>query len=478
MTSSWENRRLWGRGSGVRTQLQRGPMMATRATGGLAWRGAIRRLVFGLVVFLIVLAVPWCNAAEVRITGSPEKGYALDVNGKPFVIRGVGGTSEIPLLASCGGNAIRTWDAPTAVRKEGGKSLLDEAAAHGVYVTVGLWLGHERHGFRYDNPEAVAQQRRDVEQAVRQAKDHPALLFWGLGNEMEGLSGKGDDPRIWKEVNLLAERIKTLDPHHPVMTVVANVNPAKLAAIRGYAPAVDVLGVNVYAGAAEIDKSVRSCGWQKPYCVTEYGLPGPWEVAATPWGAPLEPSSRKKGSTYYAATKRILETTAAAGLPEAATYCLGGHAFLWGQKQEATATWFGMFLPTGEKTLAIDAVSRAWTGRWPANRAPILDTVDVPLAGQQLRPATRVDVRVTYRDPEGDALAYTWEVVRESDDRKAGGDTEKAPPPVPGCVAEVRESGGVTIVTPDQPGRYRLFVTVRDGQGSGCSENWPFCVVP
>ncbi|MCC5024095.1 MAG: hypothetical protein J6386_15485 [Candidatus Synoicihabitans palmerolidicus] len=36
---------------------------------------------------------------------------------------------------------------------------------------------------------------------VRRYRDHPAVLMWGLGNEMEG---DGTDPRVWRELETLA----------------------------------------------------------------------------------------------------------------------------------------------------------------------------------------------------------------------------------------------------------------------------------
>ena len=56
------------------------------------------------------------------------------------MIRGVGGTSHIELLSSCGGNAIRTWDAASAEKKVDGKSLLDHAYDKNVFVTVDCGL--------------------------------------------------------------------------------------------------------------------------------------------------------------------------------------------------------------------------------------------------------------------------------------------------------------------------------------------------
>jgi len=435
-------------------------------------RSWIRQAPHPLITALVVaLAGAEARAAGsvVRIEGDATTGYRLLRDGTPFRIRGAAGIDHLDVLAACGGNAIRTWDAESAGRETDGESLLDRARRLGIAVTIGLWLGHERHGFRYDDPAQIERQRQDVEAAIRRYKDHPALLCWGLGNEMEGPTSNGADERIWKEVNHLAERIKAIDPNHPVMTVVANVNDDKVAAVVRHAPAVDILGINAYAGAGGVGEAAARMGWKKPYCVTEYGLPGPWETAQTDWKAPIEPSSRQKAATYATTTSDILADE---------KRCLGSYAFLWGSKQEATASWFGMFLPTGEKTITVDAVTKAWTNAWPANRAPVLEETDVPLAGKTVAADTQITAVARYRDPEGRPLAYAWEVRRESDDRKEGGDRERQPDAVEGCIVESAADGRVVVRTPRQPGGYRLFVTVRDGEGSGCMDNWPFAVAP
>ena len=56
-------------------------------------------------------------------------------------------------------------------------------------------------------------------QFLRRYQDHPAVLMWGIGNEME--VPNGDDPKIWSAVEAIAKLAKELDPHHPTMTVVA-----------------------------------------------------------------------------------------------------------------------------------------------------------------------------------------------------------------------------------------------------------------
>ena len=83
-------------------------------------------------------------------------------------------------------------------------------------------LGHERHGFDYNNADQVAKQIEEATKAIKQFKDHPAVLAWGIGNEMEGYE-QGDNAAIWLCIQRIAKIAKELDPHHPPMTVIAEV---------------------------------------------------------------------------------------------------------------------------------------------------------------------------------------------------------------------------------------------------------------
>ena len=418
------------------------------------------------VAALAVSTSSICVGATVVVQGDANAGWRLVRGGEPFVIRGAGGPGSLEALAACGGNAIRTWGIEDVEKAVDGMRMIDRAQQLGLAVTVGLWLGHERHGFDWSDAAAIGRQRAMVEQAVLAYRDHPAVLSWGLGNEMEGV---GDKEIIWREVNWLAKRIKELDPDHPVMTVVANVSPAKLAAIQAHAPDVDILGINAYAGVADIAVRLRAAGWTKPYCITEFGLPGPWESQHTPWKAPIEPSGPEKAAATAASQAAIMADEGR---------CLGTYAFLWGQKQEATSSWFGMFLPTGEKTARVDVMTRAWTGAWPANRAPLLATAQVPFAGGEVAAGERRQVSVQYGDPDHDLLAFRWEVREESSDRREGGDAERPPPAVADAIVRSDDRGAAEIRMPEKPGAYRLFVTVTDGHGSGAVDNWPFFVRP
>ena len=83
------------------------------------------------------IASPGAIPVELR---QSELGWQLFRGGEPYFIRGAGGLGSLEQLAAAGANSVRTWGGEVGI-------LLDEAHARGMTVTVGIWLGHERHGF-------------------------------------------------------------------------------------------------------------------------------------------------------------------------------------------------------------------------------------------------------------------------------------------------------------------------------------------
>jgi hypothetical protein len=319
--------------------------------------------------FLIVLAAfltgqatgarAQTKAVPVRVVEARGKAQLVR-DGRPYLAKGAGGDGSLELLAKSGGNSTRTWGV------EGLEKRLDEAQRLGLTVAVGIWLGHERHGFNYGDPAQVARQAEEVRRVVLKYKDHPAVLVWGLGNEMEG---EGTNPAVWSAINGLASMVKRLDPDHPTMTVIAELgrDGVKVKNLHRLCPAIDVVGINSYAGAASVPRRYREAGGTKPFLLTEYGPPGSWETPRNSWGAAPELSSTAKADYYRRGH-------------EAGTQGLGSYAFLWGTKQEATATWFGMLLPDGSRLGAVDALAELWTGKPPENHVPAITslTLDGP----------------------------------------------------------------------------------------------------
>ncbi len=417
-------------------------------------------LVALLLCAVLALLPPPAGAQAVPVElRQSEQGWQLWRGGEPYFIRGAGGSGSLQQLAAAGANSVRTWGADDI------DELLDAAHALGLTVTVGIWLGHERHGFDYGDRAQVEAQLERARQAVLRYRDHPALLLWGIGNEMEGFAG-GDDPRIWAAVNEVAAMVKELDPLHPTMTVTAEIGGARVASVRDLCPAIDIHGINSYGGAPSLPERYRQAGGSKPYVLTEFGPIGSWEAGKTAWGAPIEPTSTAKAAFYRQAYEQ-----AVAGAPGLA---LGAYAFNWGFKMEGTSTWFGMFLDDGARLGAIDAMTELWSGAPPQDRAPAV----APLAldgAAEVTPGARVRVTAAITDPEGGPLRARWALRQESGEYLTGGDFRPVLPDIEGAVIE----GGVDgadVRMPREPGAYRLFLYAYDEAGNAATANLPLRV--
>jgi hypothetical protein len=386
---------------------------------------------------------------EVVKSGS---GWVLMRGGKPYLVKGVGGDASKPLLATSGGNSFRTWGVGGDTQGQ-----LDEAQKDGLTVTLGIWLGQEGRGFNYNDAAAVARQLESVKGSISRFKDHPALLIWALGNEMEG---SGDNPNMWKAIDDMAVAAKKIDPNHPTMTVVAELGGKKVQNFMKYCPNVDILGINSYAGGASAGQRYKANGGTKPFLITEYGPPGTWETGKNAWGASVEMTSTEKGECY--------RKTWVGNVEGQKDHCLGGYAFLWASKQEATATWFGMLLPDGNKLEAVDTMAELW-GKPSKNRCPQIKSLKLQ-GGATVKAGDTVKATVDAADPEKDPLRYQWVLRRDAKTGNAGGASEPTQPTFPTAIATSTDHE-VEVKMPTEAGSYRLFVYIYDGKGSAAVGN-------
>ena len=389
--------------------------------------------------------------------------YQLFRGGAPYVIRGVGSQNpqDLASLPKHGGNSVRNWAVEDG-------AILDEAHHLGLTVALCLDVARERHGFDYDDAAAVAQQFERLRKQVLAHRDHPALLAWVIGNE---LNHDYRNPRVYDAVNALSKMIHELDPHHPTTTTTAGISAELAAVIRERAPDLDFLSVQVYGGLAGLPEELERIGLDLPVMVTEWGTIGHWEVHTTTWGAPIEPTSSEKARRYQEGYDNVLAPLAGR--------IIGNYAFLWGQKQERTPTWYGLFTADGRRTEALDVLERIWTGGWPANRAP--QVTRLALDGKQavdsvhLKPDETYGAEVEVTDPEQDALHFDWRLLRESEATQSGGDAEAMPEALDGFL-QGPQTEAIRLRSPSEPGAYRLFVYVGDGQGGVGHANVPFLV--
>lgn len=385
--------------------------------------------------------------------------WTLIVNGKPFTIKGAGGDGSWTALSQAGGNAVRTWGADTA------GADLAKAQQAGVKVMVGIWLGHKEHGFKYDDPAQVQKQFEQARAVIEKYKNNPAVLMWGIGNEMEGYD-QGDDPKVWTAVEDIAHMAHQVDPNHPTATVIAEIGGQKVPAIDRMCPSIDIVGINSYAGCSSVyDRYVKQ-GGTKPYVITECGPPGTWESPKTPWDKPIELTSTQKEAWYEKAyTSNVI------GHPD---LCLGCFSFLWSHKQEATATWFGMFLPDGTKVGAVDVMQKVWSGKPASHTCPRISKLTVD-GDPAVDPGATLDAHVVASDPQGDQVKTTWSLAGDNGATGLNGDKEDVPDTVAGAITSSNDAGAV-VKMPTTPGAYRLFVIVRNLHGGAAVANVPLRV--
>jgi hypothetical protein len=420
----------------------------------------MHRVMFTALIAGSMLLSPRAASAEaipVKVERAKD-GWQLIRGGKPYFIRGAGGDGSLQKLAAAGANSVRTWGADDL------DTRLDEAHALGLTVTVGIWLGHERHGFDYENEAQVSEQLERARQAVLRYKDHPAVLMWGVGNEMEGFEA-GDNPAIWRAVNEVAAMIKKLDSKHPTMTVTAEIGGERIKRVAE-ASAIDIHGINSYGGALSLAERYRAGGGAKPYILTEFGPPGVWEIPKNDWGAPAEPTSTEKAAFYREAYEK--------GVLGARGLALGSYVFNWGHKMEATATWYGMFLSDGAKLGAVDVMTEIWSGKAPANLSPKVEPL-VVVGSPTVDPSKELRVRAAVRDPEGRALRVRWLLRRESGEYQTGGDARPVPQAMEGAVLESR-ADGARLRMPREPGAYRLYLFAYDADGGAATASVPLLV--
>lgn len=184
-------------------------------------------------------------------TSSPEKnvvsvsGRQILVNGTPFFIKGVcyhpvakGSNSrsferlseDLALMKEAGINAIRVYspvDDP---------DVLDQIHEAGIWLIVGF--GYNQSGY-YDILSG------SLLEYVEKYKNHPAILFWELGNEYNYHPEwfGGDMGNWYRAMNDAAVKIKAADPSHPVATAHGEL-PDSLA--MAMCPDIDIWGMNVY----------------------------------------------------------------------------------------------------------------------------------------------------------------------------------------------------------------------------------------
>ena len=402
---------------------------------------------------------PVTKKVEIRKEGERFKLYK---DGEPYFITGAVGWGFLDELEASGGNSMRT-----------SPRMLDEAHQRGLTVLLNIRMRAERDGFDYNDEAAVREQFDNAKAVVEENKDHPALLMWAVGNELDHIPGDLDyNLKMWDAVNDVAGMIKEIDPNHPVLTVVGYGKLEKIKDIKERCPNLDLLGINAYAAILNVPEWLSKYGWDKPFAVTEWGPSGWWEVPRTTWGVVVEETSSEKAAAYRERYEKVI-----LGDPR----CIGSYVFLWTtNRQERTHTWFNMFHDS-LKTRTVEVMQYMWTKNWPDNLAPRIESLKIDgksaVENVELAPGGIGKAEIATTDPDDDDLRIEWELLPEPTKFGAyAGQGETKPKPVEGFILNQYDKSIEFQVPSDQPVNYRLFVYVYDGQGHIATANIPFNV--
>jgi hypothetical protein len=389
-----------------------------------------------------------------------------------FRIQGVCGDRDLERLATLGVNTVRgyTLGTPEEMRKK-----LDHAHRLGLKMIVSEWMPHQgrntnKEGLFWDFDYNVKGDQM-VESLIRRVEgigDHPALLMWGLGNEVHL-----DEPYL-RVVNRMSEEIHKRFPHHLTSLTMVNAKPEAIAAVKKFAPDLDVIGIQSYSRGAvrgAIKKTEEL--WGKPFYVSEFNANGPWNFKETAWGARLDEPVEKKVNDLKDCYAAI----------DASPLCLGSTIFVWGHYAvDDRPTYFSLLLhphPEGPgparsfdgklMTPQADAMVEHFRGRMiTGNRAPILTKLEFDGGANQkaAQPGEALTVRFAAEDSNGDPIEFVPWILQ------AG---TKKTTVVAGPFAQNSPDHAV-LIAPNTPGAYLVMVYAKDGRGGASATVLPFQV--
>lgn len=400
------------------------------------------------------------STTGVRVAFTDSLGYTLLREGIPFAVRGASGHQDLALLKQFGGNTVRVYE-PDSLG-----SVLDRAAPLGIAVIADLPIPgsykagtHAAEEIRRLGPKLLA--------TVEAYHDHPALLYWILGNEV---FNKGYGEEYVTAYNELAAGIRQIDPHHPISSTF-NVHQLGYTKIRLAQPTIDFVSFNLFGNLKDLQTDLWQLWplWRGPFILTEWSYNGPWEATNTTWGAPFEPPNPTKAVHL---TERYNDWVA----PLYGTdRMMGDLAFYWGNKFESTPTWYSFFTSGGHVSEMAFALGNIWSGQERDFPGPSVEYLLLNGEGEgsnHLLPTDRLtQASVSFLTPPAPGATFYWEIRPE--DWQELGESSRV---VRGRFDEESADRAV-FRTPSAPGPYRLYYRVESPDGYFSADNIPFYVL-
>lgn len=366
-------------------------------------------------------------------------------------------------MVEAGGNTLRVYDTVNL------KDVLDKAQQSNIAVIVDIPIPKFSEYYNLYKDEAfVLQLKQNVKSLVSNYKNHPAVLFWNLGNEITF-------PFVLKKnefintFNDLVDIIHELDTNHLVGTTVSGTSKKQTFSLHWHAPQLDVVGFNAFGNLKDVKSLIQMTSlWTnvKPYYFSEWGIHGPWEEVQNSWSVLVELNSTEKANVLKERYDKYIKTDSRA---------LGSLAFYWGSKTEGTPTWFNILDTIGRKSESFYALQNVWLSHPDSINFPFkvenlkLDgyTKNTPLI---FTPNTATNAKISFEYKTDSVVKFDWLLYKEAWGKQQWTNLK----------ALVFESCGqdhLQFNTPSEEGPYRLFVKAYDANNNFSTANVPFYVL-
>lgn len=338
----------------------------------------------------------------------PVKGvtFSIDVNAKNV-------DAYMEDVKNMGANCIRTWECS----EKNTPIILDAAQRHGLKVMLGLRLRHKRSGgegddkFNYaKNIEGKKAQYDEIMKWVKKLKDHPALLMWGVRNEVILTTVTEDEKVAYaKFLEEVLQGIKKIDNVHPLVSVSAW--SFSWPYWTKYCPSLDIYGTNAYGAiAAYITTEWRNhCPPEKPYLITEFGVRGEWGVPKDKNGLKIEPTDKEKYDAIVTGWEEWIKPK-----PQ----CLGVYIFNYDNLKDHAAVWLSMKIEEKFRP-QYWATRRAFLEIEPANYMPSINEFTLPV--DHGKPGEWMKIILKASDNEDNALTPSFYYNKREGSREKRG---------------------------------------------------------
>ncbi len=181
-------------------------------------------------------------------------------------------TRDLTQIRQMGANSIRLWIWDTEADHKDFLDLAYNSGTSPIYVIAGYNINP---GLDLSSQTIRGMIKEDFRAMVQTHKDHPAILIWAIGNDLNAAGNYSTSlGSLFSLINEMAGEAHALDPYHPVMMPLADETLIEtITAYNASVPALDIWSANVYRGNSFGSLfSTYQAASSKPLLITGYGI--------------------------------------------------------------------------------------------------------------------------------------------------------------------------------------------------------------